>query len=166
MSWQLSKFVILKYILCYHIHLLYTLSNIWLICENKYVCHPADSCSLGCWRLFEGSTKASCGWKEGPQSQQFFFSRRFVHGSASASLWNGKHIPHSATESSGFKWKKTCLILKSWEWFFKSFIHTRIHSLIHLFSHSMSIMEHLPCDTYYYVRCCVGVHMWTKFSDF
>lgn len=81
MSWQLSKFVILKYILCYHIHLLYTLSNIWLIRENKYVCHPADSWSLleTLWRIHK---KPLVTEKRGPYASTFFFfSREFVQGS-------------------------------------------------------------------------------------
>lgn len=54
-SWQLSKFINLKYMLCYYIHFLYTLSNIWLICKSEYVCHSADSCFWRCWGDFWGT---------------------------------------------------------------------------------------------------------------
>lgn len=135
MSWQLSKFVILKYILCYHIHLLYTLSNIWLICENKYVCHPADSCSLGCWRLWR-INKSPLWLKRGAPKPAIFFSP--------GDLFMDQLLPPFGIESTyhtvpqnhrGANEKRHALFERSGSSSLKySFIHAFIHSFIYSFT--------------------------------
>lgn len=156
MSWQLSKFVILKYILCYHIHLLYTLSNIWLICENKYVCHPADSCSLGCWRLFEGSTKAPCGWKEGPPKPAICFLQGICSWVSFCFPLEWKAHTTQCHRIIGVQMKKkTCFILvvKTWEYSLNhSFIHTLINSFIHPSIHSLQ--EYCGTPAMWYLLLC------------
>lgn len=150
MSWQLSKFVILKYILCYHIHLLYTLSNTWLICENKYVCHPADSCSLA-WRRLrwrKDQQKPLAAGNKGPKTSIFFSTRGFVQGSGFVSPWDGRHLSHKFHRPTRTK-QGRCLILEAWEQFLKAFMPASIHSSLHLVK---ECLLNTYCVTH--GRCC------------